>query len=80
MSTTTINRDMIEEIAANLDWAARIFMEALGDAQTVDPDDLVTELEGAPNSAAQMMDALNELVALGTEAAELRELLSGMGF
>ncbi len=77
---TTTNHDMVEEIAANLDWAREQVVRHLGEAQTVDPDDLVTELAAAPASADQLMDALTELVALGREAAELRALLEGMGF
>ena len=80
MSTDTINRDMIEELAASLSYAAEKVMEHLGDVQAVDPDDLVTELEGAPRAAEQAMDALSQLAALGREADELRQLLDGMGF
>ena len=79
MSTTT-NHDMIEELAATLDYVARQLVEALGDIYEVDPDDLVTELAGSPASAQQMMAALEAIDELAGQAAELRANLQGMGF
>jgi hypothetical protein len=73
--TTTVNHDMIEEIAANLGYWVEHTTSALAEAQNVDPDDLVTEMIGAPNSARQLAEALTQLAALGQEAAELLEML-----
>lgn len=79
MNTTT-NHDMIEEVAAGLDYSARQLEEALSDALTVDPDDLVTELSAAPASASQAMEALDRIAELASAAAELRAHLKGLGF
>jgi len=75
MNTDTINRDMIEEAAASVDRAARILAEALAGVARIDPDDLVTEMIGAPASARQLTGALAQLAALGQEAADLLEML-----
>ena len=75
MNADTINRDMIEWAAASVDRAARILTKALARVTRIDPDDLVTEMIGAPASARQLTDALSQLAALGQEAADLLEML-----
>jgi len=72
---TTVNHDMIEEIAAGLDYWVEHTASALAEAQNVDPDDLVGEMRDAPASARQLAEALTQLAALGQEAAELLEML-----
>lgn len=79
MNTTT-NHDMIEELAATLDYVSIQLAEALGDISEVDPDDLVGELDAVPASARQMLAALAAIDELATQAAELRTNLEGMGF
>ena len=73
--TTTVNHDMIEEVAAGLAYWVEHTASALAEAQNVDPDDLVGEMRDAPASARQLTEALTQLAALGQEAAELLEML-----
>ena len=79
MSTTDTLPD-VEEIAATVDHAARTLASALDEVNAPEPVDLVDALGEDPMAVRQLMSALARLATLGNEAAELRGILTEMGF